>query len=130
MKNPFVLGDIKTFKRKVTADDIAKFDSGMVHPVFATFALVRDMEWCGRLFVLEMKDDDEEGVGTFVNVKHVNAALQDEEICFEATLNSVKNNEVVCTIIAKVGQRVIAEGSTGQKIMNKEKLDRLFNNQD
>ena len=126
MKNPFEIGDFKTFKRKVTNNDIAKFEGGIVHQVFATFALARDMEWCGRLFVLEMKDDDEEGVGTFVNVKHVNAALLNEVVHFKATIQSVNKNELVCAVTAMVNNRVIAIGSTGQKIINKEKLSSLF----
>ena len=37
---------------------------GLVHTVLSTFALGRELEWAARLFVLEMKSVDEEGIGT------------------------------------------------------------------
>src|SRR5690606_32941457 len=49
MRQIFKSGDIKTFERQVTKADCAMFDSGPVHPVYATFALARDAEWCCRL---------------------------------------------------------------------------------
>jgi fluoroacetyl-CoA thioesterase len=65
MKNLFKIGDSKTFTKMVTTNDIAQFDEGTVHEVYGTFALGRDAEWSSRLFVLEMKEEDEEGIGTF-----------------------------------------------------------------
>ena len=37
---------------------------GLVHTVLSTFALGRELKWVARLFVLEMKSVDEEGIGT------------------------------------------------------------------
>lgn len=126
MKNVFKLGDIKQFKKKVFPSDIAQFNAGIVHPVYATFALTRDAEWCGRLFVLEMKENDEEGIGTFVHVMHHSPAFVGEDIEFTATINELNKNELVCNFEAKVDKRLIATGKTGQKIIKKEKLDLLF----
>jgi predicted thioesterase len=126
MKNPFQVGDVKVYKKQVTSNDTAVFDTGLVHPFYATFALGRDAEWTCRLFVLDMKDDDEEGIGTFLHIKHHSPALIGEEVIFEATLHALENHSVICHYIAKVGQRVIATGETGQKILKKEKLNSLF----
>ena len=63
MKNLYKIGDQKIFEKTVGAQDIAEFESGTVHNVYATFALGRDAEWSSRLFVLDMKDADEEGIG-------------------------------------------------------------------
>ncbi len=106
--------------------DTAVFEAGLVHPVYATFALARDAEWCSRLFVLEMKEADEEGIGTFVNIKHVSAALVGNEVVFEATIDELTGNNINCSFTAKVGERLIAEGRTGQKILNREKIETLF----
>ncbi len=127
MTNPFKPGDTKTFEHVVTEADAAKFESGQVHAVYSTFALGRDAEWSGRLFVLDMKEEDEEGIGTGLNIKHVSPALMGQTVIFTATLTEVNKNEVVNDFVAKVGERVIAEGVQWQRIVKKEKLDRLFN---
>ena len=107
-------------------EDTATFRSGNVHPVYATFALTRDAEWSSRLFVLEMKENDEEGIGTIVNVKHISPAFVGDKVMFEAVIDELNGNEVNCTFTAKIGNRLIAEGRTGQKILKKEKIEKLF----
>lgn len=126
MKNVFQLGDTQQFTRLVQQNDVAQFDSGTVHDVYATFALTRDAEWCGRLFVLAMKEDHEEGIGTFVEVQHCAPAFVGETVVFVATLESVNKIEVVCHFTASVRDRIIAKGRTGQKILPKEKIERIF----
>ncbi|MEZ5015864.1 MAG: hypothetical protein R2800_02355 [Flavipsychrobacter sp.] len=126
MRNPFQIGDIKTFTHTVLKADSATFESGEVHPVYATFALARDAEWSGRLFVLEMKEEDEEGIGTKITVNHHSPALIGQEVVFTATLVSVNKNEVITDYTAKVKGRLIADGTQIQKIVNKEKINRLF----
>lgn len=128
MKNPFNIGDTKTHTHTVTQDDIAKFDSGTVHEVYSTFALARDAEWSGRLFVLEMKEEGEEGIGSGLNITHISPALVGQEVTFTATLAAVNKNEVITDYKATVAGRTIAEGRQWQKIVIKEKLDRLFDN--
>jgi len=127
MKNIFHKGDTKTFIHKVTPADTATFESGTVHELYSTFALGRDAEWCTRLFVLEMKDDDEEGIGTFVNIQHIAPAFIGNDITFIGTYEELSGNHLICSFKAKNGDRIIAKGSTGQKILKKEKLRSLFN---
>ena len=126
MKQIFSPGSKRTFTKIVRQEDIATFDSGTVHEVYATFAIARDAEWVGRLFVLEMKDDDEEGIGTSVLVDHHAPALVGETVVFEAIIDEMYKNVVGCTFSAYVGHRLIASGRTGQKILKKDKLDQLF----
>ena len=126
MKQIFSPGSKRTFTKMVRQEDIATFESGTVHEVYATFAIARDAEWAGRLFVLEMKDDDEEGIGTSVLVDHHAPALVGETVVFEAIIDEMYKNVVGCTFSAYVGHRLIASGRTGQKILKKDKLDQLF----
>jgi predicted thioesterase len=126
MKNIFKPGDIKSFVRKVALADTAAFDSGQVHPVYATFALARDAEWCCRLFVLDMKESHEEGIGTMVTIQHLSPALINDQVSFTATVKSIERNEIICSYVAKVGDRIIARGEQGQKILPKEKIERIF----
>src|SRR6187549_3529478 len=127
MKNPFNIGETQTFCHIVSAPDTAAFESGTVHPVYSTFALARDAEWSGRLFVLEMKEDDEEGIGTSISIVHHSPALLDSEVIFTAMLTAVNHHEVVTTFEAKAGERLIASGEQRQKILKKTRLEQLFN---
>jgi predicted thioesterase len=127
MKNLFKVGDRKTFSKIVNDADTANFDSGQVHPVYATFALGRDAEWCCRLFVLEMKEEDEEGIGTFLRIEHQSPALINSQVIFSATVESLTKNEIICSYEAKVGERIIALGTQGQKILKKDKINQIFN---
>jgi len=128
MKNPFQPGDQKFFSHLVTADDAPHFPGGVVHPVYATYALGRDAEWAARLFVLEMKDDTEEGIGTYLHITHHAPAFPGEVVRFCATLKEVDGHRVDCDFVARVGDRLVASGSTGQKILKKDKLESLFKN--
>lgn len=127
MIQKFKLGDKKQYLHVVTEADTAAFKEGLVHPVYATFALGRDAEWCCRLFVLEMKEADEEGVGTFLTIHHHAPALLGAEVVFTAEIKSINGNEVICSYQAHQSDRLIASGEQGQKILKKEKFERIFN---
>lgn len=122
MINPFKIGDIKEYQKVVGEEDIARFESGEVHAFYSTFALGRDAEWAGRLFVLEMKEEGEEGIGTFLTINHHSPAFVNDTVTIKARLDLVEKNKVNCSFEANVGDRLIATGTTGQKIVSKEKL--------
>jgi predicted thioesterase len=126
MKVIFKPGDKKKVTKKVAEQDLAAFHGEVLHPVYATFALARDFEWSSRLFFLEMKEDDEEGVGTYLQIDHHSPALINEEVTIIATVESISGNELICIIEARSGDRIIATGKTGQKMLKKEKLKKLF----
>jgi fluoroacetyl-CoA thioesterase len=126
MKQQFKVGDIKKYSHRVSADDFARFNGDMVHPVYSTFALARDAEWTTRQFVLEMKDDDEEGIGTFVHVDHRSPAFENEDVSFEGVIEQINGNELICSVVALVDERIVATIKTGQKILKKEKLKTIL----
>lgn len=126
MKTIFEIGSEKHFSKLVTIADCASFESGNVHPVYATFALGRDAEWVCRLFVLEMKEEHEEGIGTFLIINHKSPAMVGSTVQFTATIKSINKNEIICSYIAKIDNRIVAEGEQGQKIIVKQKLEKLF----
>ena len=128
MKNLFKKGAQKKHKVVVTKNDMAKFESGVVHEVYSTFALCRDAEWSGRLFVLEMKEEGEEGIGTSISIDHKSPAFINDEVVFTATYEEVKDTgEIINSFEAHVGERLIATGTQGQRILPKEKIDSIFN---
>jgi len=127
MKLIYKTGDKKIYVKRVSEADVAAFHGEVLHPVYSTFALARDFEWSSRLFFLEMRDVDEEGVGTFLSVEHKSPAGLGMEVTITATVESIQRNELICNIEAVCGERVIATGKTGQKMLKKEKLSTLFN---
>lgn len=126
MKPIFKPGDQKIYERVVQESDVAAFHGEVVHPVCSTFALARDIEWATRLFVLDMRDADEEGIGTFLSVEHKSPAFINEKLTIEATVETIAGHELICSYIARVDDRIIATGKTGQKILKREKIARLF----
>ena len=126
MKNLFHPGDRKTYRKKVSAGDVAAFHGAVVHDVCSTFALARDFEWSSRLFFLDMMEEDEEGVGTRLSVEHRSPAFVGEEIIFTAIVEEINGPDLTCRIEARVGDRLIAIGTTGQKMLKKAQIDRLF----
>jgi fluoroacetyl-CoA thioesterase len=119
-------GDTRTYIKQVTQSDFARFEDGLVHSVCSTFSLAQAAEWAGRLFVLDIKEDDEEGVGISLTINHKSPAFEGEFINILATLISIEGNTVVCSYTAHVGERLIAEGTTGQKILKKDKIASLM----
>ena len=128
MKNIFNVGDKKQYTKIVGAADLATFELGLVHPFCSTFVLAREMEWASRLFVLEMLDEDEEGIGTKLEINHLSPALKGEELMIEAIIISLQEHEIICSIEVTVEERKIASGITGQKILKKTKLADLILN--
>jgi predicted thioesterase len=119
MKQPFSPGDQKRYHTTVTADKVAQFHGQMVHPYYATFALGQDAEWACRLFVLEMKEEDEEGIGTYLSIHHVGAVPLGAEVEIIATLLWVREATVHCGYEVWWEGRRVAYGEQTQKILKK-----------
>jgi fluoroacetyl-CoA thioesterase len=126
-KNIFSKGDIKTFQKVVASIEIAAFENGIVHPVYSTFSLAKDAEWCGRLFVLDMLEDLEEGIGTQITVKHISPAFVGDTVTFITTFDGITDKgEILTGYEAFVNKRLIAAGIQGQKILLKSQINKIF----
>lgn len=126
MRNLPKIGDARVYRKKVEEADVAAFNGEVLHSVYATFAMARDMEWSSRLFFIEMKEEDEEGVGTHLSIDHLSPAFIGEQLEVIATVAQLNGNELICNIEVKTKNRLVARGKTGQRMLKKEKLNRLF----
>ncbi len=120
------IGDQTYLDFVVDSADLAAFNDEMVHPFYATFALGRDVEWTCRQFVLKMKDADEEGIGTFLNIQHKSPALLGETVRITAEISRLEKNQIDCLFKVEVGDRLIAIGDQGQRILKKGKVEALI----
>jgi fluoroacetyl-CoA thioesterase len=60
---------------------------------------------------------------------HKGPAFSGETITITATvIKTLERHELICTYEVSVGERLIAEGETGQKILKKEKINQLLQN--
>jgi predicted thioesterase len=126
MKQIIRLGDIQNYRRVVLPEDVAGFHGTMIHPVCATFVLARDVEWTSRLFILQLCDDDEEGIGTMLTIHHKRPAFVGEEVSYTARVEKWEGNELICSFTATAGGRLVATGKTGQKVLKRETLRSMF----
>lgn len=126
MKDLVKVGDSVQTTFVVTANDTATFNGEEVHNVCSTFVISREAEWCSRQFAIKMKEEEEEGVGTHITVNHDNPAFIGDTISFEAVVESIKGHEIFCSYTAYVSDRLVAHGTTGQKILSKEKIAQIF----
>lgn len=126
MKSVFEIGEKKKYTFVVKQEDVASFEGKMVHAVCATFTLAREIEWATRQYVLEMKESDEEGIGTALEINHKAPAFVGEAVNIFSELIDIKGNEIICSYEAVAGERTVARGITGQKILKKEKIQQIF----
>jgi len=126
LKDIFKPGDTKQTQYLVKETDVASFLGKVVHPVCATYTLAREIEWATRQFVLDMREENEEGIGTSLSIDHRGPAFIGEEIVITAWVEEINGHELICRYEAKVKERLIAIGKTGQKILMREKIAQIF----
>jgi len=115
---------IHTFKVKEA--DIAKFNEDVVHRVCSTFTLAREIEFATRQHIFNYLGENEEGIGSMLKIQHISPALVGELVEIQSEVLSFNNGDLLCSYTAKVNQRIVAMGETGQKVINMEKLKEIF----
>ena len=71
MKNSMKVGLKETITVEVTEEMLARFDGELVHPTYSTVALVYHMELVSRKLLLPHLEENEEGMGAAVSLKHL-----------------------------------------------------------
>ncbi|UOG73808.1 hypothetical protein MTX78_16990 [Hymenobacter tibetensis] len=127
MKLLFQPGDVQTYSFVVTAQDFAVLNGKLIHPVLSTFALGQALEWSSRQFVDLMLEEGEAGIGTMLLVEHHAPAFEGETVEIQAIFDELKGAELTCHVKAYVGERLVATGRTGQRIVDSAKLHARFN---
>jgi fluoroacetyl-CoA thioesterase len=91
---------------------------GALHPVYATYWMAKHMEEAGRKLILEVLDDDEDGVGSALSVRHLAPALPGMRIEVIARHIRTEANRIFaeCRAIDAEGE-VIGEGTTEQVVL-------------
>lgn len=119
MRLPFGPGAQRRYLTQVTPDKVAQFQGQVVHSYYATFALGQDAEWACRQFVLEMKEEGEEGIGTYLDIHHLAPVPVGAEVEIIATLLWVRERAIHCAYEVFWEGRRVAYGEQTQKIIQK-----------
>lgn len=100
---------------------------GKLHPVYATYWLVKHVELVSRKIILPFLEEGEAGIGFEVSLTHLASALPGMKVRLEATFERLERNRVYASVKAwNELSDLIAEAKTTQVILNTERLEQSF----
>ena len=129
---PIPKGHTATHEIVVTEEMTVDFEQddprlGKLHPVYATYWLVKHMEMVSRKVILPFLDADEEGVGFEVSVTHLASALPGMTVRISAEHLKTEGNRIYarCEAVSELGD-LVGTGTTTQVWMKRERLNGGF----
>jgi predicted thioesterase len=111
----------------VTPDMLATFEElGAVHPLYATWSMVRHMELACRKIILPYLEPDEDAVGHSISVTHLGPSRVGDRVTARARLLEMRGNRIVCAVEAHTAAGKIGEGTQVQILLPRGALRRLI----
>lgn len=100
---------------------------GRLHPVYATYWLVKHLELVSRKLLLPYLEPDEEAIGHEVHVTHLASALPGMRVTLTARLRAVRGTrlDAACEAVSELGQ-TIGRGHTTQVVLPHARLEQGF----
>ncbi|MCK9918162.1 hypothetical protein MXD81_54470, partial [Microbacteriaceae bacterium K1510] len=95
----------------VTEEMRPEFDGAVVHDVMSTVSMIYYMEKAGRLVILPYLEENEEGAGYALDIKHVGPAVVGQEVMFTAVCTEARPNRVICHVTAKTRVNLVGKGT-------------------
>lgn len=127
MRDGLVPGRTGEVEITVTGAMVAHFEElGLVHPVYATWSLVKHMEEASRKVLLPFLEDDEDAVGHAVNVVHLAPTPVGMRVRVRAVLERVDGRRIHCRLEASNERERIGEGTTIQIVVSRTWLREQF----
>ncbi|MCA0173413.1 thioesterase family protein [Bacillus sp. RAR_GA_16] len=119
MKQGISVGQSAVVHVEVTPDMYAQFEGKVIHQAYSTVSMVYHMEWAARQLILPYLEDDEEGIGGGVEVKHMGPACNGQSIEILAVIRSITHKSVISSVDVKRGKELIGTGKVIQFILPK-----------
>jgi fluoroacetyl-CoA thioesterase len=96
---------------------------GRIHPVYATYWLAKHMEEAGRKIIIPFLEEDENGIGSAVAVRHLAPAVPGTRIEIVAEHERTDGNRVYARCRARTSRGVlVGEGETEQTILPQSQI--------
>jgi predicted thioesterase len=106
----------------------AEFEGVIIHNLYSTWSLVYHAELCARRLLEKYLEEDEQGIGYSICIKHLAPTRIGKKVQIRAILRSVENNKFICDIEGyNEDGKKIAEGYQIQVFMNKDELEKRIN---
>lgn len=123
MKEGLHVGTEATVTITVTPEMLATFEElGPVHPLYATWSMIRHMELACRKIILPYLEGDEDAVGHSVHVTHQAPTTVGDQVTALARLVKVDGRRVVCAVEAHNTREKIGEGTQVQILVQRGQL--------
>lgn len=107
----------------VTPEMVATFEElGPVHPLYATWSMVRHMELASRKIILPYLEPGEDAVGHSISVTHLAPTGVGERVTARARLVEIDGRRIVCAVEASNEHEKIGEGTQVQMLVRKDRL--------
>ncbi len=126
MKPGFEPGITKEHIVQVTEEMCPAFDGVVVHRCYSTWSAVHHMEIAARKVLVDYLEDHEEGVGGHVSIDHVATCKVGKTVRVRAELTEIDGRRVICKVEAFDGDRLLAEGTHVQVVMDKIKIKQMI----
>ncbi|WP_079508560.1 thioesterase family protein [Mesobacillus jeotgali] len=126
MRDGLKAGQTASIEVIVTPDMFARFEGKLVHPVYSTVSMVYHMEWVSRQIILPFLEEDEEGMGGAVTVKHVAPCIEGAEVVITATVTDLQGNTILTNVRAESKGRLVGVGEVKQVVLPKAKITEIL----
>lgn len=123
VKEGLKAGNSTSFAVDVTEDMFAQFEGNIVHPAYSTVSMVYHMEWISRKLLIPYLEDDEEGMGAAVTMKHIAPSGLGTTIEVSAVVTEVKEQELVTKVELSNEYGLVGKGEVKQGILPKHLIN-------
>jgi fluoroacetyl-CoA thioesterase len=117
------VGQSAEMEMMVTPEMRAQFGGETIHNLLSTSALVYHLEWVARKTIEDYLEDNEEGMGSRVDVSHLMMTPIDMKIRLKATITDIRDNKVECEVEASNIRGKVAKATVVQAIVQKPWLE-------
>lgn len=116
-------GETATLEVTVTDDMTARVAGQQIHPVYGTGALVQHVEEVSRKLLVPHLEPGEEGVGYQIEVTHRAPVPIGSHLVLTAEVAQVGAQRLVCEVMVRSGNRIVARGSFEQRVVSQDEFD-------